>query len=113
MASGAWADVNLSWATPQPANFLEVCGTNGLLELSGKKGCFLPQGEEAQAFSAPDDPLLSDPFAAELAWFLDCVDGKQEPRATAEDGLEAIRILEAAYACAVKPGWTPVAGAYA
>jgi predicted dehydrogenase len=105
MASGAWGEAALSWAVPQPANILEVHGTAGLLELSGKGGRFLPARGEPESFAKPDDGLRADPFAAQLGWFLDCIDGRREPRATAGDGLRALEIIEAAYASAAEPGW--------
>jgi len=99
-ASGAWAEAELSWAVPQPKNFLEIHGTAGLLDLWMNGGRFRPAKGEPEEFEGTEDPVSANPFAAQLSWFLECLENRREPRATAGDGLRALQILEAAYASA-------------
>lgn len=99
-ASGAWGEAELSWAVPQPRNFLEIHGTGGLLVLWKNGGRFCPATGEPEECEGTEDPVLADPFAAQLSWFLGCVEGRCAPRASAEDGLRAVQIIEAAYVSA-------------
>ena len=107
MSSGTWASVDLTWVAGQSANFLEIHGTEGLIELQWGGGAFTPKtGNGAQEhYTAPTDPVLADPFSAQLDWFIDCVLGEREPRATANDGLRALEVVDTAYASAEQPAW--------
>lgn len=105
MSTGTWASVDLSWIAGQSRNILEIHGTKGLLELWWDGASFTPIEGEQILFVPPDDPILADPFAAQLDWFIACVRGEKRPRATAEDGLRALEIVERAYASATSPAW--------
>lgn len=105
MSSSIWASVDLSWVAGQSQNILEIHGTDGLVELWWNGGSFVPKSGEPSEFTPPNDPVAADPFAAELDWFMACVRGEKKPRATAEDGLKALEVIDRAYACAQSPPW--------
>ena len=105
METDVWASVDLSWATPQSKNILEIQATKGLVELWWNGGRFTSLSGECDQFAWPEEPSEADPFAAQLQWFLECVDGVREPRASAGDGVRALEIIEAAYRSAANPGW--------
>ena len=106
MSTGMWASVDLSWVAGQSRNILEVNGTKGLIELWWNGGTFTPASGDQKQFVPPEDPVKADPFAAELDWFLDCIEGKKAPRATAEDGLRALEVIDKAYASSKNPAWS-------
>ena len=107
MNGGVWASVDLTWVAGQSPNFLEVHGTGGLIELQWGEGSFTPKPGDGDRvrYSAPDDPILANPFSAQLDWFLACVRGEKDPRATGHDGLRALEVVDKAYASAKRPAW--------
>lgn len=44
----------------------------------------------------PESPTLADPYYLELQHFIECLEEGRAPDVKAEDGLEAVRIADAA-----------------
>lgn len=110
MPGSVLASVDLSWSAPQSMNILEIQGTGGLVELWWSGGRFTPASGKPEEFQWPDDPVAADPFAAQLSWFLRCIDGEVQPRATVDDGVRALEVVAAAYRSATGPAWTDISG---
>lgn len=108
LPKGILASVDLSWSAPQSRSILEIQGTGGLVELWWSGGRFTPSLGEAEEFEWPMDPVAADPFAAQLSWFLRCIDGRETPRATVDDGVRALELVVAAYESAADPAWTDI-----
>ncbi len=108
MPDGILASVDLSWSAPQSRNILEIQGAGGLVELWWTGGRFTPASGGPEEFQWPADPVAADPFAAQLSWFLRCIDGEVEARATVADGVRALEVVAAAYESAAGPAWTDI-----
>jgi len=100
-ANGAMGHIESSWASPpgQWRTRLEIAGDEGLMEWDAfdKDTVMLamrdPEDEQGIQRSshtplAPED----NPYFAELAHFLDCLQNGTEPRVTAHDALMAVKI---------------------
>lgn len=103
-SSGVIGHVEATWADPGGFRAcFEICGTEGMLELdfnqpvgvAFRAAVATPAGA-GPAVAIPESPLATNPYQAELSHFLACIDGDVEPIVTARDGLEAVRIAEAA-----------------
>ena len=105
MSSCTWASVDLSWVVGGSRNILEINGTKGFIEAWWDGATFTPVSGEQIQFVSSGDPVLADPFAAQLDWFIDSARGEREPRATAMDGLAALEVIEHAYALSAAPAW--------
>lgn len=101
--SGALSHIAGAWAYPPPVfrTGFEICGSSGVLRhdssseapvasfLSAKPG-------EAPDVGLPSSPLATSPYELEIADFADCLESGREPRVSARDGYEALRIALAA-----------------
>jgi len=100
--SGIIAHVEGSWA--RPGGFIamvEVAGTEGLLSFSNTESVPLTielkaKGEAAAGVTVPESPTNVNPHYLELEHFIDCLEEGRKPDVGPEDGLEAVRIGEAA-----------------
>lgn len=97
MAQGEIAQVEGSWA--YPAGFwtrLEAAGQDGLVEYaSDQHGAVTTRrgaSVSAQGVSVPASPLQDSPYFRELRHFLDCLKTGAEPRVSARDAVEALRV---------------------
>lgn len=100
--SGVIAHVEANWA--RPSGFLataEVAGTEGLVSFSSAESVPLvierraADGERA-GVTVPESPTSVSPYHAELEHFIECLETGRETDVRPEDGLEAVRIGEAA-----------------
>lgn len=105
-ADGAIGTIEGSWATPASANVIEVYGHNGAAFVD-YSGCFRYFIESEGDWVIPQ---LTKPgrFVLQMAHFLECVREGRQPRVTGEDGLAAMKAIEAAYrsvetSCAESP----------
>ncbi len=102
-SSGVMAHVEGTWADPGgfKVNF-EVAGDNGLLEFNFNQPSSIPysaaveDGGQRTLVAVPESPVNLNPYTAELAHFMDCLENNTAPRVTPQDGLEAVRISESA-----------------
>jgi UDP-N-acetylglucosamine 3-dehydrogenase len=97
--SGAIGHIEASWSHPR-GNFrtrIEVAGSAGLVEWDSldRPPLVTEMYDETTGFqhlnSSPTD-VADGPYYAELAHFVDVVQGKAAPIVTARDGLEAVRV---------------------
>lgn len=101
--NGAVGHIESSWAHPagQFRTRLEIAGDGGLMEwdsLNDNPLRLALAGDDGQVSRHSDSPLAieDDPYYAELAHFLDCLDNGTPCRVTAEDGLMAVKLSLAA-----------------
>jgi len=100
-ASGAISQVSGLWGPPSQLFGTEFCvtGTDGSLSHNSfAEGSYRLRSAKPttdNGFLPPTDPQES-PYAAELDDFVRAVQGGPEPRVTAEDGLIAVRMANAA-----------------
>jgi UDP-2-acetamido-3-amino-2,3-dideoxy-glucuronate N-acetyltransferase len=123
---GVQAHIEESWLAPERERELVVVGEKGMLvlnELSSaplkffKKSVRLNRSTEIREFDYLDggvDPVevaSEQPLEAECRHFIDCIRTGSEPESGGQNGLEVLRVLEAAERSLRKGGRvTPVAG---
>lgn len=103
-ASGAISHVEGSWAYPPPTfrTQFEIAGSEGLIlhdsEATAPIAVRLHQaaGDEAGAVPVPASPLRESPYTTELRAFHDHLSHGTPLRVSAEDGLAALQIAQAA-----------------
>ncbi len=100
--NGVIAHVEGNWARPSGfVTSVEVAGTEGLLHFRNTEARALVierrrnEGDWPEDITPPSMALV-DPYYQELAHFIDCLEEGRTPDVTAEDGIEAVRICEAA-----------------
>lgn len=101
--NGKQGVMEVSWTHPKEFapfySFTEVVGTGGKLTLSDKDSS--PLTMVAGGIGVPRySTLLSsfpETFVDELEHFLDCLEGKVEPRVTQAQAAAAVRVVEAAF----------------
>jgi len=82
-ANGAISHLRADWLEPGTPfrSTVEVAGSDGILR-----------------FDTDVDPIGADPYRAQLADFAEAIRTGREARVTAEDGLAAVALVDAAYA---------------
>ncbi|MEN6357388.1 MAG: Gfo/Idh/MocA family oxidoreductase [Armatimonadota bacterium] len=100
--SGVIAHVEGGWA--RPSGFItsvEAAGTKGLLSYSNSDSAPLvierkaAEGE-TMSIAVPESPTLENPYYQELRHFINCLENGEKPDVTPDDGIEAVKIAEAA-----------------
>lgn len=93
--NGVIGTIEASWATPASANVIEVYGHSGAAFVDYTDG-FRYFTEATGEWIKPE---MSKPsrFVLQMEHFLDCVRNGAQPRVTGQDGLAAVKIVEAAY----------------
>jgi UDP-N-acetylglucosamine 3-dehydrogenase len=102
--SGVMAHVEGTWADPSGFKVgLEIAGDKGLLEYNFNQPGGAPLIVAAEAVEGqragvaiPESPTALNPYQAELEHFLECLETGKKPLISPADGLEAVRIAEAA-----------------
>lgn len=100
--NGVIAHVEGGWA--RPSGFItsaEVAGTKGLLNYSNADSVPLVIDKKAievdrPSITIPENPANESPYYKELRHFINCLESGETPEVTPEDGIEAVRIAEAA-----------------
>jgi predicted dehydrogenase len=97
LESGALAHVEATWADPGGFRVtFEVAGSGGLIEFDSRQRATLrtawADGARSEANLAPSD----DPYFKQLRAFLRAAQGEVPPPVTAEEGMAAVAIAEAA-----------------
>jgi predicted dehydrogenase len=97
---GVVAHVEGSWASPSGfRTSVEIAGTKGLLEYSSVDSAPFVIERKTTEFGqviVPESPPVDSPYFLELAHFIDCLESGKTPEVTPDDGIEAVRIAEAA-----------------
>lgn len=100
--NGVIAHVEGNWARSSGfVTSVEVAGTEGMLEFKNTDSVPLvierrnAEGKQCDSQS-PDSCGNKDPYYLELEHFIGCLEEGKSPDVTAEDGVEAVRISEAA-----------------
>ena len=102
-ANGAIGHIESSWAHP-PGQFrtrFEIAGTEGLMEWDSQKDApfrlaQLHEDGTVDRNTASPWATENDPYYAELAHFLDCLENGTSCRVTPHDGLMAVKVSLAA-----------------
>lgn len=94
-ASGALASVVLDYLQRPRAHGLDLVGTRGRIRWCDADGtAFLHDTRRDRVTPFIPAPGFSrnDMFLAELGHFLACLDGREQPRSTLDDGIRALEI---------------------
>ena len=92
---GVVGTLEASWSSPHSKKCVEIYGERGAIVidfLSARSRFSLDHVTER----VESDIGGHDRFSMEISHFLDCVEGKTKPIVTGEDGVEAMRLIEAA-----------------
>ncbi len=92
---GIIGTIEASWATPGSANVIEVYGNSGAAFVD-YMGAVRYLAEGSSDWIYPEVPQTSR-FVRQMEHFLECVREGKQPWVTGDDGLEALKIVEAAY----------------
>lgn len=97
LASGAVAHVEGTWADPGGFRVtFEVAGSEGFIEHDSLSTQTLKTANEESKVSEAPLQQTDDPYYQEISAFLQAVEEVRRPPVTAEDGLHAVAICEAA-----------------
>lgn len=101
--TGVLSHVEGGWSYPPPTfrTSLEIAGDRGLIEHPAESSAplrvHIAETAASSTVALPRSPLDEDPYTTEIRHFYQVLNGDlATPRVTAEDGLEALRIAEAA-----------------
>jgi len=100
--SGVIAHVEGTWMKPTGfETSVEIAGTGGLLNYSSKDAAPITIATKAKPGEAPpvpvpESPTLVSPYYLELKHLMECLESGAKPDVTGEDGVEAVRVAEAA-----------------
>ncbi len=106
--SGAVGAVHVNYFQRPPDHRLEIVGTRGTLRWNNADGVLhhyempdefgtwsaSPSAPIHTAYPLPDDFERNHLFVAQMAHFLDVVEGKAEPRCSLEDGIAVQKLVE-------------------
>ncbi len=107
-ASRAMGAVDLSWSLHKERDtYIEVFGPEGALAIGWGGSKYRPsRNTEWVAFGKGYDKLSA--FASQLRNFMGSIRGTEAPIITAEDSLESVRVIEAAYRSMQMDKWVAV-----
>jgi len=110
-ASGVMGTIDLSWSIHKDVDsYVNIFGTEGTLSLGWRESKYR-QSEKLNwiVFGKGYDKQRA--FLRQEQHFLDCILGKSQPIITAVDGLESVRVIEAAYRSSAVNKWVSLEGA--
>lgn len=95
--SGVIAHVEGSWAHEKFVTRFDIAGDKGILEYDSSKETSVVLQERSsevgkRGVAVPSSPVKHSPYYKELRHFIDCIETGAEPKVTAEDAMEAVRI---------------------
>ncbi|HVP21138.1 MAG TPA: Gfo/Idh/MocA family oxidoreductase [Anaerolineaceae bacterium] len=105
--NGAVGSIHLDYLQRPPIHRFEIICTEGTIEWNNSSGAvriFRASTDSWESFLAPVGFDRNDLFMAEMRNFLDILRGEEQPRCTLQDGIEAIRLVEAFYQAAKSGG---------
>lgn len=102
--NGALSHVAGAWAYPPPTfrTGLEIAGDAGLIEFDSEATAPItnlvraPEGDDAPDVALPPSPTSESPFVTQIKAFYEALRADRPARVSAEDGLAAVQIAEAA-----------------
>lgn len=102
--NGALSHVAGAWAYPPPTfrTGLEIAGDAGLIEFDSEATAPIsnlvraPEGDDAPDVALPPSPTSESPFTTQIKAFYEALRDERTARVSAEDGLAAVQIAEAA-----------------
>jgi predicted dehydrogenase len=101
--SGALSHIAGGWAYPPPVfrTALEIAGDRGLIEFSSDatapvQNLILRTGGDAPDVALPSSPVAESPYTTQIKAFYEALESGEPARVSAEDGLAAVQIAEAA-----------------
>lgn len=102
--NGALSHVAGAWAYPPPTfrTGLEIAGNAGLIEFDSEATAPIsnlvraPEGDDAPDVALPPSPTSENPFTTQIKAFYEALRADRPARVSAEDGLAAVQIAEAA-----------------
>lgn len=107
-AGGAMGAVDLSWSIHKERDsFIEVFGPEGVLSIGWKSSKYR-QSEKVDWVTFGKGYDKTQAFARQLRNFVGSIRGSEVPLITAEDGLESVRVIEAAYRSMERDKWIDV-----
>jgi predicted dehydrogenase len=115
-AQGKTAQIHVSWTQWRNIFEMEIFGRDGYLRLEGRDGHYGPPrlvwGMRNPEHSRPEERIFE--YKAGACWllewndFIDAIHNRQDPLGTAQDGLAAQRLIEAAYLSSRQNRWVEV-----
>lgn len=105
MADGAMGTLDLSWSIHKDAEaYVSVYGTEGVLQVGWKESRYR-QSEKLHWIPFGSGYDKQRAFSRQLDHFLDCAAGRAVPIISSVDGLESVRVIEAAYRSSAVNKW--------
>jgi predicted dehydrogenase len=98
-ACGALGSVSLDYVERPPSHELHIVGQRGVIRWRASDGVAKLEDVErgvSRSFAAPEGFRRNTMFLEEMRHFLECVEGREPPLCTLEDGIRALRIALAA-----------------
>jgi predicted dehydrogenase len=98
-SSGVLGSVHLDYNQQPPHHYLDVVGTNGTIHWEYSHGgvkLFNTKEEDWVAFPLSANYERNDMFVAEMEHFLSIVQGKAEPLCSLSDGIQVLKLVQAA-----------------
>lgn len=104
-ASGVMGSIDLSWSIhKEPDSYISIYGTEGTLSIGWKESKYR-QHEKLHWVVFGEGYSKQQAFVNQLRHFLRCVRGQEQPMITPLDGLESVRVIEAAYRSSTVNKW--------
>lgn len=101
--SGAISHISGSWAYPPPTfrTHLEIAGDGGLIEFDSADtapilNLIAKPCSDSPDVGLPSSPVSENPYTTQIKEFYSVLLGEKQSRITAEDGMAAVQIAEAA-----------------
>jgi len=101
--NGTISNIAGAWAYPPPVfrTGFEISGDSGMIEFDSDatapiRNLVIRQPGEAPDVGLPSSPVQESPYTTEIKEFYAAIKGEQVARVTAEDGLAAVQIAQAA-----------------
>lgn len=104
-ASGVMGTIDLSWSIHKDTDaYVNVFGTEGTLSIGWRESKYR-QSEKLAWVVFGNGYDKQRAFQRKLQHFVDCVDRRATPIVTAVDGLESVRVIDAAYRSSAVNKW--------
>ena len=98
--NGVIGQVHLDYLQRPPEHSLKLIGSSGTIlwnNTEGTASCYLAQDPSWKHYPVPEGFERNSMFLAQMKNFLAVVRGEQEPVCSLQDGIEALKIVQASY----------------